>query len=78
MNREKLENFLSENQNEIIGISVNDNYYNVNYILDYNLDEDNEPIVCSCDVADEETCFTMSDLLGMNKLEFYKRTKIEF
>lgn len=86
MNREQLENFIGKNQDNIIGISVEDYYYNVDCILDYNLEFDNEPIICCSEtkyygIEDlrhvEEVCFTMNDLIGMDKLEFFERKKIE-
>lgn len=88
MDREKLENFLSENKSEIVGVKVNGYYYDVNYILDYNLDCDDETVLSTYEVTDEDDCcsdyksvyvteFTMEDLLS-SELEFYKLTKLEF
>lgn len=87
MNKEKIRQFLVQNQDKITGISVNGYFYNVDYVLDYNLDYDNE-VVINCYELEQihsngtkyaiETEFTINDLSGFEKLEFYTHTKMEF
>lgn len=84
MNREQLEDMLYNEQDNIVGVSINDYFYNVDYILDYNIEFNNEPVLCAYEITSnngefghiEITEFTMNDLLAQDKLEFYRHTKI--
>ena len=83
MNRKELEEFLFDNQDYITGMSVNDYFYHVDYVLDFNLEFDNETVLNCYEIEYKNEClqvietkFTMSDLLGMKKLEFYRYIKI--
>lgn len=81
MSVKQIANFLNDNQDVLIGISLDDYYLNVNYVLDYNIDEDNiDEIVLSCYEVDNGCIvdyeFTLEDLCKRD-LKFYKLEEIE-
>lgn len=80
MELQELINLLETRHKDLVRIKVNDNYYRINYILDYNLDEEilDETVLGCFDI--EDNCvvdyeFTLNDLLK-SEVKFYEYKEV--
>ena len=80
MELQELINLLETKHKDLVRIKVNDNYYRINYILDYNLDEEilDETVLGCFDI--EDNCvvdyeFTLNDLLN-SEVKFYEYKEV--
>lgn len=80
MELQELINLLETRHKDLVRIKVNDNYYRINYILDYNLDEEilDETVLGCFDI--EDNCvvdyeFTLNDLLN-SEVKFYEYKEV--
>lgn len=79
MDRQELVNKILNNKDKIVGIKIDGYYYNVMYILDYNIDidddyNDNEPAICGYNAQEYE--FTIEQLLNADSVIFYELKEV--
>lgn len=81
MQQVRIIEILSDEKDDLYGISINGNCYHISYILDYNIDIDclDETII-GCFVVDNgcviEYEFTLNDLFNAQELKFYELKEI--
>lgn len=79
MQQARIVEILEDKQSVLQAISYNGYFYNVNYVLDYNIDTEDQTVLGCYSI--ENNCivdyeFTLNDLLNARELKFYELKEI--
>lgn len=79
MQQVRIVEILEDKQDVLRAISYNGYFYNVNYILDYNIDTEDQTVLGCYSI--ENNCivdyeFTLNDLFNAKELKFYELKEV--